>query len=52
MFQIVESFVNTLTTFFDAHGMKVVIGAAVFVGVCVVLGVLRRAAVGGGSPQS
>lgn len=49
MFQIVESFVNTLTAFLDAHGPKVVIGAVALVAVGIVLAVLRRVAVGRGS---
>jgi hypothetical protein len=49
MFQIVESFVGTVTNFIDAHGLKVVIGAAVVVGVGIVLTVLRRVVVGRGS---
>jgi hypothetical protein len=51
MFQIVESFVDTITKFIDAHGPKVVIGAAVVVGVGVALTVLRRVAAGRGSQQ-
>jgi hypothetical protein len=51
MFQIVESFVDTITKFIDAHGLKVVIGAAVIVGVGAVLTVLRRVVVGRGSQQ-
>jgi hypothetical protein len=42
MFQIVESVVNTLTKFIDAHGPKVVVGTLVFVGAGIVLWVLRR----------
>jgi hypothetical protein len=49
MFQIVESVVGTLTKFIDAYGLKVVIGAAVVVGVGIVLTVLRRAVLGRGS---
>jgi hypothetical protein len=51
MLQIVESYVDTITKFIDAHGLKVVIGAAVVVGAGVVLAVLRRVAVGGGSQR-
>jgi hypothetical protein len=49
--QIVESFVDTITTFIDAHGPKVVIGAADIVGVGAVLTILRRVVVGRGSQQ-
>jgi hypothetical protein len=51
MFQIVESVVNTLTKFIDAYGVKVVIGAAVVVGVGIVLAVLRRLVLGRESHQ-
>ena len=49
MFQIVESVVNTLTHFIDAHGPMVVIGAVAFVVVSITLWVLRRAVFGRGS---
>jgi len=48
MFKIVESVVNTLTHFIDAHGQTVVIGAVVIVGVGIGLWVLRRAVLGRG----
>jgi hypothetical protein len=51
MFQIVESVVNTLTKFIDAHGSKVVIGVLILVGVGVLLKVLSRVMVGRGPDQ-
>jgi hypothetical protein len=49
MVQIVESVVSTVTKFINAYGAKVVIGVAVFVGVGIVLTVLRRVVLGRGS---
>jgi hypothetical protein len=51
VFQIVESFVDTITKFIDTQGPTVVIGAVVVVGVGAALTVLRRFVVGRGSQQ-
>jgi hypothetical protein len=49
MVQIVESVVNTLTHFIDAHGPMVMIGAVALGVVSFALWVLRRVALGRGS---
>jgi hypothetical protein len=46
VFQIVESILNTLTHFIDAHGPKVVIAVAAFVVVGIGLWVVQRVALG------
>jgi hypothetical protein len=49
MFQIVESFFNTVSHFIEAHGATAVIAGIAFVLVSIVLWILRRAVLGRGS---
>jgi hypothetical protein len=46
MFQIVESILNTLIHFIDAHGPKLVIGAVALVVISIGLWVVQRVALG------
>jgi hypothetical protein len=49
MFQIVESYFNTVSHFVETHGATVVIAAIALVVVSIFLWILRRAVLGRGS---
>ena len=49
MFQIAESFFNTMSHFVESHGATVIIAGIAFVLVSIFLWVLRRSVLGSGS---